>query len=305
MMKKLFVVVLTAAFLLAGCSSSARKAETGAVASDAAYAPVAGAPQASKGQGTEQAKPAPGGSGAELPVIPADRKVILNAELGLKVKDADSALSQIAELVKGAGGYVHETREEGSKQRGRTMYLTLRVPSERYDSVLTKLGELGEGTGRRTWSDDVTAEYFDLDIRIKTREAHLEQLRRLIEKGGTIKELMEVEQEIARVTADLESMKGRYRLLSNQVAYSTIKVTLYEPGAPTPIKPPETVWERMKLGFLESWHGVVNFTGDLAVAIVSALPTLIYLIVVGGGAYLVIRRFRNRGGRGPGQPPAA
>ncbi|MFZ5817092.1 MAG: DUF4349 domain-containing protein [Bacillota bacterium] len=231
-----------------------------------------------------------------------DRKIIQNAQLDVKVKEADEAIATIGQNVRAAGGYVQENRVEGTRQSGRRVHMTVRVPAGAYGSLLDLVTGLGEVTNRREWINDVTEEYLDLDARIRTKETHLEQLRKLYAKGGTIKELMELEQEIARVTAELESIKGRFNFLSNQVAYSTIVIGLYEPGVPTPIKPPQTVWERMQHGFISSWNGVVNFTAELAIFIVSAIPALLYLAVVGLILWGLIRLVNRRRGGGSGRP---
>lgn len=247
---------------------------------------------------------APGGAGA--PAI--DRKIIQNAQLDVKVKEADGAIATIGHNVRAAGGYVQENRVEGTRENGRRVHMTVRVPAGAYGSLLELVAGLGEVTNRREWINDVTEEYLDLDARIRTKETHLEQLRRLYAKGGTIKELMELESEIARVTAELESIKGRFNFLSNQVAYSTIAIGLYEPGAPAPIKTPQTVWERMRHGFISSWNNMVNLTAELAIFVVSSIPALAFLAVLGLIAWIVVRLANRRrgggsGGSGSSRPP--
>jgi len=223
-----------------------------------------------------------------------DRKIIMNAEMEIKVKEADGVIAKISAAAKTSGGYVQDNRQQGTKQQGRSIQMTLRVPAGSYDSIVTLIAGLGEEVlSRREWTDDVTAEYLDLDARIKTQEVHLDQLQKLYSKGGTIKEMMELEQEIARVTSDIESMKGRFRFLTHQVDFSTITVRLYEPGSATPIKPPKTVMERVNLEFTNSWHGAVNFTGNAVVFLAGAVPVLVYLAIVGGVAYLVLRYARR------------
>lgn len=218
----------------------------------------------------------------------------MNAELEIKVKDADDTIAKISAAAKAAGGYVQDNRQQGTRQQGRSIQMTLRVPSGSYESIVTMIAGLGEEVlSRREWTDDVTAEYLDLEARIKTQQTHLDQLQKLYAKGGTIKEMIELEQEIARVTSDIESMEGRYRFLTHQVDFSTITVRLYESGAPTPIKTPKTVIERMKLEFTNSWHEVVNSTGNAVVFLAGAVPVLVYLAILAGIAYLVYRHGRR------------
>lgn len=288
-----WVALILLSTLLFGCGSGGSKRE--ATSSKEAVprpaeqqAPMA-PPSAGQASGSSPATP-PGGSGA--PVI--DRKIIQNAQLDVQVKDADEALATIGQNVRAAGGYVQENRVEGTKQNGRKVHMTLRVPAGAYGSLLDMVAGLGEVANWREWINDVTEEYLDLDARIRTKETHLERLRSFYARGGTIQELMELEQEIARVTAELESMKGRFAFLSNQVAYSTIVIGLFEPGAPPPIKPPQTVWERMEHGFISSWNGVVNFAAELAIFVVSSLPVLVVLAVFGLIGYGVLRLVRKR-----------
>lgn len=310
-MKRWFLVALAAvALAVSGCGSGgAAKQDGGGSTGMAESSRPSAAPQPASTGAPSQSKPAADSAAAPAPApmtpvsstaMPEtlDRKMIMNAELDLRVKDADAAIDAVAASVRQSGGYVQETRQQGTRQQGRTIHMTLRVPSGHYDSIVSRIQEVSEEVlGRREWTNDVTAEYLDLEVRIKSRETHLDQLRRLYDRGGTIKELMELEQEIARVTADLESLKGRYRYLNNQVSFSTVIARFFEPGAPAPIKTPKSVWERMKLGFVSSWNDVINFTSNAAVFLVTILPMLLYIAILGLVLLTVLRlilRFRRK-----------
>ncbi|HLN64161.1 MAG TPA: DUF4349 domain-containing protein, partial [Symbiobacteriaceae bacterium] len=202
------ILVLLSALLVA-CGAGGAKQE--AVKDSATPAPAAGA--------TEGAAKAPNqANGAAAPAqLMTDRKLVLNAQFDLRIKDADDATNRISQAVRTAGGYVQETRQTGTKQQGRTVSIVVRVPSGQYGSIVDLVTGLGEVTSRREWTQDVTEQYVDLDQRIKAKQVQLEQLRKLYERTGTVKEMMELESEINRVQSDLESMEGRMRVLSNQV----------------------------------------------------------------------------------------
>ncbi|MGE5675136.1 MAG: DUF4349 domain-containing protein [Mycobacterium leprae] len=230
-----------------------------------------------------------------------DRKIILNAQFDLKVKDVDEAVNKLGVAVRASGGYVQETKQSGTKQQGRTLNMSLRVPANQYGPITELVRSTGEITSQREWTEDVTAEFVDLEARIQSQEIHLRQLQALYDKGGSIREMMDLENEISRVTSDIESMKGRIRVLSNRVDFSTIVVNLYEPGAPTPVQPPKNVWERVKYGFVNSYHGVVNFLGNLVVFLAAALPVLVFLAIIAGIVYLIVRAVNRKHPK----PPAA
>ncbi|MDB4895363.1 MAG: hypothetical protein JWN15_1625, partial [Firmicutes bacterium] len=295
-------LVLFVGALLAGCSSGGKSSSatgssaSSSVAKDSA-APATTAPSASPVPG---APPAAGTPllAAATPLLaaatplPADRKIIQNAQFDVKVKNSDDAVAHIGQVVRASGGYVQETKQSGTQQQGRTINMTVRVPASQYGSVIDLINGLGDVTQRREWTEDVTEQYVDLEARIKTQQLHLQQLNKLYERSGSIKEMMDLEQEISRVTADLESMQGKIKVLASRVDFSTISVNLYEPGAPAPIAAPRNVWERVKLGFRSSTSGLANFTGDLAVFLAILLPVLAYVLVLGGVGYALYRLLR-------------
>lgn len=302
-------LLLTLALLLSGCGAagwSTSETETGASGGGIRGDAYPAAPPVGQVEGAAPAEDggSPGTSGG-TPVV--DRKIVQNAEIHVNVKEADEAVTAITQAVRASGGYVQENRVEGTRERGRTVYLTVRVPAGEYGSILDLVAGVGEQINRREWINDVTEEYVDLDARIRTKEIHLEQLQKLYEKGETIKELLELEQEIARVTAELESMKGRLQFLSNQVAFSTLHIRLYEPGVPAPSRNPQTLGERVRDSFLFSWHATVAFGADLLVFLVAMIPRLLFVLVVFGAIGFVVLaivwlvRLRKRS-RSPAKP---
>lgn len=297
----LMAVLLLAALFFGACASGNKGASEQAAKGPATGAPAPPAMDSGSGQ-------KPGENSAAEPVsssapLQMNRKIILHAKVDVRIENADEAISTIRAAVNGSGGYVQESRTEGTRQQGRKVTMIMRIPSGSYVSMMSLVASLGEKTSEYEWTNDVTEEFLDLEARISTKEKHLTQLQALYARSGSIKEMMELEQEIARVTAELESMKGRMQFLSNQVAFSTITVGLYEPGVPAPIQAPKTVWDRMKLGFTSSFNGVINFIGNMAVALVSFIPVAVLLGIFGGivyGVYWLGRKVRDRQ-----QPPAA
>ncbi|MDF2628123.1 MAG: hypothetical protein K0R39_1954 [Symbiobacteriaceae bacterium] len=287
----LAVVIVLAALVFGACAGGGSAKQESAAPSESRGSTGSAPPnQGAVADGAAPAaSPQPGVPAGEPTPVPLDRKIIKNASFDIRVKDGDAAVNKITASVTGAGGYVQDVKQSGTAVQGRTINMTVRVPAVQYAALTTIVRELGEVNNQHEWTEDVTEAFVDLEERIKTKEIHLTQLNKLYAQGGTIQEMLQLESEIARVTADLESMKGRMRVLSNRVDFSTMVINLYEPGVPTPISPPKTVWERMQRGFTGSWNGVVNFLGNFVVFAVSAIPVLVLLAVFGGIAFLIVR----------------
>jgi len=157
-------------------------------------------------------------SAPSIPREPAhpDRKIIFSGSLLLQVPDPELPEKEMRRIVEEAQGWVHKI--EGTS-------FTLRVPADRFQSVMDQLTRLGKLIDRKVSGTDVTEEYFDLEIRLQNAENVRKRLAALLEKAKDVKEAIEVEKELARVSEEIERMKGRLRYLYDQVAHSTIVVS--------------------------------------------------------------------------------
>lgn len=105
---------------------------------------------------------------------------------------------------------------------------TLRIPDARLEEALRRLEALGEVVQREVRATDVTARYTDLQIQIDNARALQRRLRTLLDEAEGVEAMLAVERELARVTAQLERLEGRQRLLQNQVDYATLHLTVRE-----------------------------------------------------------------------------
>ena len=95
---------------------------------------------------------------------------------------------------------------------------------------------------------DVTAEYVDLQSRIRHLEAVERQLLGLLEQAETVSSALAVQSEAQRVQLQLEQARGRLRYLEDQVAYATISLELGERGPRRPRR------RRRAWGIVDAWR---------------------------------------------------
>lgn len=196
------------ALTTAGCAHAAlRSAESGP-----AFA--AARPEAEFGEAPRTAAPAPTAAAAEPARI--DRKIIFHGSLSLQVPDPEAPEREMRRIVEAVAGWVH-------KIEGTTF--TLRVPAEKFHATLDQLSRLGRLLDRRVSGTDVTEEFLDLQVRIDNAESVRKRLIALLEKALMVKEAIEVERELARLSEEIERMKGRLKYLGEHSAHSTIIVT--------------------------------------------------------------------------------
>jgi hypothetical protein len=159
----------------------------------------------------------------------AGRKLVRNASLLLEVKNESmypTTIKQIGEIAASMEGYTQSETE-------RTILIL--VPTERLDEAIKRIEPLGEIKSRNISVQDVTTQYVDLQIRIDNLRRLRDRLTDLIEQSAEVKDILEVEKELARVTSQLEQLEGQLRGMEKRTAFATINVALDKRVSPGPI----------------------------------------------------------------------
>jgi hypothetical protein len=135
------------------------------------------------------------------------------ATMTLAVFETKAAIDAVEELARSRGGYLVKRSDQS---------VTVRVPTKTFQSTLGGVSKIGDELHREVNVRDVTEQYADLEIRLKNAEAVRQRLEALLAKAGKVEDALAVERELERITQSIEQMKGRLRLLSELVAFSTI-----------------------------------------------------------------------------------
>ena len=177
-----------------------------------------GAPQSMPGS-----RPAPPKTVTDAPHSAA--MLIYTAQLSLAVFQVEKGLDAVERLGRDAGGYL-STRQDNA--------VTIRVPRDRFDDVVARIEALGDVLHRDIRAQDVTDEFVDLEARLRNARAMRSRLEDLLAKAN-VKEAIEIEGQLGRVTEEIERLEGKLKLLRDQIAFSTITVT-FAPVADQPVR---------------------------------------------------------------------
>ncbi len=231
---------------------------------------------------TEQA---PGAGFETRPVSPlptmATRMLIRTGNLRLRVEDVVKAHEEVSRIAREANGYVANTSL--SSEQGPTFAsITLRLPAEELDSVIARVSKLGKVLSKDISTEEVTEEYVDLSSRKRNLQREEERLLELLKRAGKVSDLLQVEQELARVRGEIEIISGRMRYLENRVSLSTLTVHLEGPQpTPTtggPVWTAKDVWRQAVRSLLETGRGLASMGIWLVVYLPIWLPLLLVLI---------------------------
>ncbi|WBB77506.1 DUF4349 domain-containing protein [Micromonospora sp. WMMD882] len=275
---------LAAALAVSGCSSSDSGGDENAADAPANVPPAAAPEQGDADQGGDAAATQRGGAGADLRVD--QRAIVYRGSIMVEVKDVDQAAREVTALATAVGGFVggDQRRTVDSDARAE---LELRVPAAKFTGAVDEVAKLGRQQRREIHTEDVTEETVDLDARIVTQRARVDNARRLLSRATSIGDLVSLENELGRREADLASLEAKKRRLADLTALSTLTVTLVGPNA----RPVETGESGFWAGLTESWRVFLESVTVLVTLIGALLP---WLVAFGLPAWLAWRLLRRR-----------
>lgn len=229
----------------------------------------------------------------EVPVA-GDRKVIKTAyiELEIEVGKFESTMFGLTNLAEQNGGFVSNSQSYSDSEGKMTSgYITIRIPSNKYNSALNRVKEMGTVKSTSSSGQDVTQEYTDLESRLRNYEAQEEVLLDLMKESKKVSDSLEVQRELSNVQEQIEIIKGRMQYLDDMVSFSTIDVYFHEPE-------PITVagWgfvEALKRGL----RGAVNVFNWLVVVIIITAPLWILIGIILIIVWQVIKARKRRRAR--------
>lgn len=169
-----------------------------------------------------------------LPAEPksiTEQKLIKNGEISFEVKNIKDTKAFLQKAISKHKGYISNEKIE-DYHINPTEILTVRVPNTNFDNIINEIGlQVGEFDSKRIDIQDVTAEFVDIEARLKNKKQLEGKYQELLAKANNMADILKIEKEISLIREDIESTEGRLRYLNNQVGYSTLTITYYEKKA--------------------------------------------------------------------------
>jgi len=157
-----------------------------------------------------------------------DKKIIKNAHITLELKDYNAYNSSLHNKLKSYGAYVaQEQQTESDDQIANN--ITIKVPVDKFDDLMNSLPGNDIKVLEKTIStEDVTGEVVDTKARIEAKKEVRARYLDLLKQAKSMKDILEVQDEINGIQEDIESASGRVNYLTHAAAYSTINLRYYQ-----------------------------------------------------------------------------
>ena len=283
--------LLLVAAMFAGCSAQSEATKdayyNGSVAEDSAL---------DYGFAAEQSKPEAAGTTQTTQIaLPENQKLITTVRMQAETEDLDATLAYTEEKIAELGGYLESQNlyngSAYSSRRFRNASLTIRIPAENLNQFVDRIGESVNIVSKNVATENVTLTYISVESRITALETEQTRLLELLAKADTMEDLLTIESRLTDVRTELEEYTSRLRVLDNQISYSTVNLTIEEVKEYTQVTEPETFWDRICTGFVQSLESLGTFFKELVIFLIVSLP---YLVLIGGIVFVVIVLVKRR-----------
>lgn len=219
-------------------------------------------------------------------VPPADagipRKITHDLSLTLEVATINDSVTRISKEVQQLGGYVVESQQNGSDSHS-SAHLTLKVPADKLNGLRDSLATWGKILDQHMLANDITNQYYDSQVRLKTLETEEKRYLEILNQAKTVEDVLKVENALGNIRQQIEQLKGQLKLWNNMVDYSTVNLQLVTLQSPNfNVKNP---WQPI------SWSNTWKATQDAMLKTLSSSWNVLNYLVVGLGysfPYLII-----------------
>ena len=237
----------------------------------------------------------------DAPPARAGDRIIKEGTVSLEVgKDEfDRAFTAVIAAARRHGGDVVGSTTRTAENGDTFGSVTVRVPVDTFEDLVVGVGDIGQTRNRDIDSKDVSAEYTDLESRLRHLRAQEGFYLGLLDRAESVRDAIAVQQQLDSIQGQIEQIQGRLNVLEDRTSFSTLTVELFEPGAGGTLLAEEQPQDRPSLA--RYWDtardAFVNMVGAILVTGVFLIP----LLIVAAALFVGWRVLR----RAPAPRPAA
>jgi uncharacterized protein DUF4349 len=216
-------------------------------------------------------------------------KIVRDGRIGIVVPDNKfgDAVGDLTFIAEQHGGFILSS----STNNDRSGTFVLRIPAKRFDRALGDIRDLATHVRfQEIRGDDVTAEFIDQHARLRILQGRKALLSNLSQQATTTEEILRLGSQLDDVQLRIEQIQGQLRFINDQVAESTLRVSIQERNAPAAATPNEVDNPDLGSSVDLAVQGFLRIVG----AVIVGLGYLIPLTVLGALVWMAVWLRRRR-----------
>ena len=190
---------------------------------------------------------------------------IKTAHVSLTTMHFDNTIRELRSLVLMHGGFFESSNQFttipwGRGREGepvRMFNASIRVPAAQYNFLMQSIEGLGRHISSSESSREVSAEYQDIEGRIRMLRDLETSFLSLIERATELEHMIMLERELSRVRRDIELYSSRLRQIDSLASFSTIHIDITETTDDEPPDDDYGFFARIQRGFRNSIEGTL------------------------------------------------
>ena len=224
-----------------------------------------------------------------------ESKIIKSGSLDVQTLDFDKFVEQLNQVVRDNNGYfeLNETsvRYKTEDKEYKDANIKLRVPQESFYDIVNFIESQADVYNQNVNETDVSKEYYDTQNSLTNLQVQEQRLRELYDKAENIADILAIENEIRRVRTEIDTYSIDLSNIDDRVNMATISLTITEiEGKNINMPSSQGLWGKSKEGFVRTVNNIIDFIENIIVWIISYLPVIIPLLIIGFIIYRVIKK---------------
>jgi hypothetical protein len=216
-------------------------------------------------------------------------KIVRDGRIGIVVDDGafGDSVGELTFIAERHGGFVLSS----STSNERSGTFVLRIPERQFDQARNDIRDLATRVRfEEVRGDDVTAEFIDFQARLRILQTRRELLFDLFQQSDTTDEILRMSSQLDDVTLRIEQIQGQLRFLKDQVAESTLRVSIQERNAPAVTGKPDVDNPDLGSSFDLCVQGFLRIVGAVIVGLGYLIPVTALAVGVWMAVWFVRRR---------------
>jgi len=217
-------------------------------------------------------------------------KIQTNGNLSIEVNNLAESISHVEQLIIKYEGV--KISSNTSKSISPYININLLIPSIFFNEFLEELKGISESiVSENIYTNDVTEEYIDITATLNVMKNTEERFISLLSETKSVEEIIQVEKELMRIRAEIDSLEGRKNYLTKTTKNSELNLHIAEN---TPLSGNGWSFKRSFESALRNLISFAKYSADFLINIFIFIPVVILLILLLLLPYKIYKNRKNK-----------
>src|SRR5215469_2856456 len=230
-----------------------------------------------------------GGTGPAPPVAGKVDSLVLvqtpmiarTVTLTVVTKDFAASRALLEAILARRHGYAAQMSVNTPENAQRSLQASLRFPAAELAPAVADLKTLGRVENEMQSGEEVTQQHADLMARLKnSRETEQRLQAVLTQRTGKMSDVLEVEQQVARVREEIERMEAEQKSLERRVDFAAVNLQLTEEYKAQLVPPAVSVTTQMHNAIVAGLQNVSEMVLAIVLFFFEEGPTMVFLLAI-------------------------